>query len=176
MDKTFTLYFVVPVVLGVVILFAGVVILIITSRRKKQAGEINIDDWETVGGKILSSKIEEHEAKQSDSKGTHIDLTYEPIVEYVYVVNEVEYHGNKVFPGVSEKFGQEVAQEILEKYPHNTYVPVQYNPDNPSESALMPQREHPDYLIMAGYLFTSFGVSVCCFTSLMAFILLGKAQ
>ena len=69
--------------------------------------------------------------------------------------------------------GLDAAHEILKKYPVNSYAPVRYNPNDPAESALMSHPEHPDILLMAGYLFTGFGVLVCCFTSAMAFIVLG---
>jgi len=77
---------------------------LIASRRKGKAGEIDISEWETIGGKILSARIEERESPQSDKTGTRKDVTFEPIVDYVYVVNDVEHHDNKVFPGVSENW------------------------------------------------------------------------
>ena len=120
--------------------------------------------------------MEKRESQVDHKKGTLIDITYEPIVDYVYVVKDVEHHGNSVFPGISEKFDEKASQEILNKYPLNTYVPVRYNPDDPSVSALMPHPGHPDYIQMAGYLLTGFGLSVCCFTSFMAFIIVGNIK
>ena len=51
------------------------------------------------GGKILAAHLGEHETRHSDSHGTHVDITYEPVVEYVYTIDNAEYHGSKVFPG-----------------------------------------------------------------------------
>ena len=160
MDRTFLLYFVLPVIIGVLVLVLGVILWIVAARRKKKIGEIEIGDWETTGGKILSSRVEKRESQVDHKKGTLIDITY----------------GNSVFPGISEKFDEKASQEILNKYPLNTYVPVRYNPDDPSVSALMPHPGHPDYIQMAGYLLTGFGLSVCCFTSFMAFIIVGNIK
>ena len=171
MDRTFVLYFVVPVALGAGILLAGAILLMVASLRRRRSGEVDVDDWETAGGKVLSAKVKKRKAAQGES-----DSSYEPIVEYVYVVGDVERRGNKVFFGGGEKMSQADAEAILEKYPANSYVPVRYNPDNHAESALMSHPERPSYVLMGGYLFTSFGIAVCCFTSFMFVIILGGVR
>ena len=176
MDIRFVLYFVVPIILGIIILVAGVIALSIASRREKKAGGIDITDWSVTGGKVLSNRLEEQAAQTVRKDEAHSETIYSPIVDYVFVVNDVEHHGNTVFAGANENLLRAAAQEILDKYPANTYVPVRYNPDNPSESALMPHTHRQDTLWMAGWLFTGFGVSVCCFTMLMSFIILGGSQ
>jgi hypothetical protein len=174
MDPKFVMGFLIPLVIGILVLVAGVYFWISADRRRKKVGEIDIGDWETTGGKVLGTSVEERESRQNDRTGIHIDISYEPVVDYVYVVKDVELHGNKVFAGKSEKLDQKASQEIINKYPLNSYVAVRYNPENPSESALMPHLDHPDYIQLAGYLLTAFGISVCCFTTFMIFIMVGN--
>jgi len=174
MDIRFVLYFVVPVILGAVILVAGAIFLVIDSRRKKQAGDVETGDWETTGGKIIASHLEQHEARKDDQTGTHIDINFEPIIEYVYTVNNQEYRSNKVFPGDHIYFSQKAAQEILNEHPLNMYMPVKYMPDDPSVSSLENRPGGTNYMHVFGLVFTSFGVLVCCFTTFMTFIVMGR--
>ena len=175
MDTTFVMYFVVPVSLGSVIFLVGAVLLVIDSRKNKKRDNVETEDWSTTGGKILSVRIDEHESPRSDKNGTHVDITYEPIVDFVYVVDNVEHHGNKVFPGESANLGQKTAQEILDKYPVNSYVPVRYNPRDPSVSSLEEhQFQSSNRVLLAGRVLVAFGICVCCFTTFMLFILVGN--
>ena len=68
MNPLFAFYFVLPVILGVVILVMGALFLFIDSRRKKERGEIETQNWETTGGKIVSANINKHEDKSDDDK------------------------------------------------------------------------------------------------------------
>jgi hypothetical protein len=173
--KIVLFFFVIPVGLGTLILVVGGVLLLIDARKNKNKSEVETDDWITSGGKILSARIEEHEARHSDTHGMHVDITYEPVLDYVYMVDNVEHHGNKVFPGESDNLGQKAAQEILEKYPVNSYAPVRYNPQDPSVSSL---EEHPFHQSnrtrLAGQVLVAFGICVCCFTTFMLFLLIGR--
>jgi hypothetical protein len=153
-----------------------VILLIIASRNKKKADQGEIEDWSTTGGKIISARLSEHEVRKTDKRGTHIDITYEPVIEYSYVVDDVEQRGNKFFPGETTYFSQSEAQEILDKHPVNTYVPVHYNPQDPSVSSLEERSQDSNIVFVAGWIFTAFGISVCCFTSFMTFIIVGKVQ
>ncbi len=165
MSITFVLYFVVPITLGVLILLAGGVLFLMDARKNKSGTVSGAEEWNETGGKILSARLEEHTVPDAES-------TYEPVVEYVYTAGEKEYHGNMVFPGASARMKKDAAQEILNKYPVNAYAPVRYNPQDPSASAL---EERPyqavSRLRMAAQVLVAFGVLVCCFTSLMLFII-----
>ncbi len=176
MDIKFVLYFVVPIVAIILITVLGLIFLALAARHKKKIGQIEIDDWATTGGKILSVDVNAQQADQIPSGSKQTSNVYEPHVEYTYVVNNVEYHGTKVFPDKSEGYTQEAAQKIIAKYPVNGYVPVRFNPQDPSDSALQTQSRRVNYLTMAGWVFTGFGVLSCCFTSFMAFIVLGAIK
>jgi hypothetical protein len=176
MDPKFVMYFVVPAVLIVCIAGLGLVFLMISFRRKQKSGQIEIRDWATTGGKVLSVRLDDHHAGQIQAKDKPAVDDFEPHVEYAYVVNNVEYRGIKVFPGESAGFTQKAAQEILGKYPLNAYVPVRYNPQDPTDSALEARSRRTDFLTMAGWVLTGFGVVSCCYTSFMAFIILGAIR
>jgi Protein of unknown function (DUF3592) len=166
MNTTFMLYFVIPLSLGIVITLAGVIFLFVDSRRNKKTGRVDIESWLMTGGKVTSSRLSERQASD----------TYEPIIEYVYVVNDVEYHGNKIFPGENTGSKLSNAQEILNNHPMNTYVPVRYNPQNPAESALEAQPQRTNFITLAGWTLTGFGVCTFCFTTFMLLVVFGAAQ
>jgi hypothetical protein len=164
MDTKFLLYFVVPLSLGIIITVAGAVLLFVESRKRSKDGEIDIADWLSTGGKVTSAKLGKR----------HDDDTYEPIIKYVYSVEGTEYHGSKVFPHQSHPLSKkETAQDIIDRYPANSYVSVRYNPEKPSDSALEATPHPMNYAVIAGWILSGFGITSCCFTSFMAFIIFG---
>jgi Protein of unknown function (DUF3592) len=176
-DTTFILAFVVPIVLGTVILAIGGALLFWNSRRTKRGGKVETQDWQTTGGKVLAAHLEEHSAPSGDKPDAPVIKTYEPVVEYVYTVSGVEYHGSKVFPGGDSDFGQEEAQDITDRYPLNSYALVRYDPQNPSASSLEEHSPHSThYLLVAAQSLIALGIGVCCFTFFMMFILVGRFQ
>jgi hypothetical protein len=170
MDIKFVMYFVVPFVLATIILVIGVALLWISVYRRRRAGRVEIGEWPLTGGKILAARLAPHESPRQDKDRTQTALDYEPVVEYAYTVKGVEYQGNRLFPGESLYFSQGAAQKMLDQYPLNAYVPVQYDPNDPSKSTLEKQPQGTDYLYVGGLSLTIFGVVALCFTSFMAFI------
>jgi len=169
MDIRFVLYFVVPSILATIILVIGAALLGIDVYKRRKAGSVEIGEWSSTGGKILTASLGQHESPKQDKSGTQTVIDYEPVVEYAYTVKGVEYRGNKLFPGESLYFSHDAAQERLDQYPP-AYVPVKYNPNDPSISTLEKQPEGTNYLHVIGLALTLFGVVSCCFTSFMAFI------
>jgi hypothetical protein len=166
MNFTFFLYFVVPIIMITIITLIGVVLLLIDSRRKSKEGGTNHDEWQTIGGKVISSQMGEARA----------DGSYDPSVKYVYTVNGAEHQGVAVFSGRRADATKNTAQEILDQYTVNVYVPVRYNPENPSDSILDAARPNANnYTRFFGWLLTGFGIISCCFTVLMAFIIFSSA-
>jgi hypothetical protein len=166
MDIKFLLYFVVPLSLGIVITLAGAILLFVDTRKKSKVAEVNIEDWLTTGGKITSAQLGE---KQSDD-------SYEPMIEYIYTVNDTEHHGNHIFAGENIRTKKEAAQEVLDKHPVNMYVPVRYDPQTPSDSALEARPHSMNSIALAGWVLSGFGVLSCCFTAFMTLVIFGAAQ
>jgi hypothetical protein len=83
--------------------------------------------WRSTTGTILMSSVQT----------IHSGNSY-PVIVYQYEINGKQYQSQTIKAG--EQFlniriaGQ--AQEIVNRYPIGTTVPVYYNPDNPAESAL----------------------------------------
>lgn len=176
MNISYILYFVVPATLGAIIIITGAILLAVDARRKKKAGEVETADWLSTGGKIVSVQLNRHEARKDDTSGTHIDINFEPIVEYVYTVDNQEYRSTNVFPGDHIYFSEQAAQEILDEHPVNKYVPVNYDPKDPKNSSIENRPETQNKVHLAGMILTIFGVLVCCFTSFMTFIIVGKVM
>lgn len=174
MNTTFMLYFVVPTILGAVILIAGVIFLAVDARRKKMAGEVETSDWLSTGGKIVSVQLNRHEVKKEGQDGAKVEFNFEPIIEYVYTVDNSEYRSTRVFPGEHVYFSEHAAKEILDEHPVNNYVQVIYDPKDPQNSSIEKRPEGPNRVYLAGLVLTIFGILACCFTSFMAFIIVGR--
>jgi hypothetical protein len=174
MDKIFLMYFVVPISLGVGILLVGAVLLAIDSRRHKKFEQVETQGWETTGGKVTAARLDECLPQPGNKKGVQPEPAFKPVVEFVYTANGMEYTGNNIFPGDCENFSQAAAQAFLDKYPVNAYVPVLFNPEDPAKAALEDQPRRTNRMRMIGLLFTWFGICVCCFTSLMTFVIAGN--
>jgi hypothetical protein len=172
MDIKYELYFVLPFVLTAAISLVGLLLLSVSYRAKKRSGQIEIENWSIAGGKVLSLHLINSQPDAAAGNGE----TYDPLVEYVYVVDDAEYRGNRVFPGKSASLTRTAAQEILDKYPLNSFVPVRYNPEDPSESALEAESPRMTRVNTLGWIFTGFGVCACCFTTFMGLIILGGIQ
>jgi|GEM_PF-2025744 len=170
-ERTFLIYFLIlPISLGVGIFLTGLVLLAIESRRNLKK-DVETHNWETTGGKILSARLDENPPDEKGNKDPHPETTYIPVMEFVYTVNGKEFTSNNIFPGESENYNQSAAQEILGKYQVNSYVAVRYDPADPSISTIEDLPRRTNRLRMIGLLLTWFGVSVCCFSSLMIFIM-----
>ena len=169
-EQDFLIYFLyLPISLGVGIFLTGLVLLWINSRRQKESISIKTHDWHETGGKILKSQMEECPKEEIDPQDSEKHLR--PVIEYVFTVEGKEFHGSNVFPGDCRNINEQEAQDFLSKYPLNSYIPVIYDPRDPDSSALEPPPRTSNRLRMFGLLFTWFGVSVCCFSSLMLFIM-----
>ncbi len=170
-EKTFLIYFLVlPISVGIGIFLTGLVLMFIESRRNKKI-EVETHTWETTGGKIIAARLDECPPSEGDKKGAQAESTFIPVMEFIYTANGKEFTSNNIFPGDCDNYVKAAAQEILDKYPVNSFVPVRYDPEDPSISTLEDLPKPSNRLRMYGLLFTWFGVSVCCFSSLMIFIM-----
>jgi hypothetical protein len=169
-EQDFLIYFLyLPISLGVGIFLTGIVLLWIDSRRQKKIVEVKTHNWRETGGKVLETSLDECPKEEIDPEES--EKHFQPLIKYVYAVDGVEYRSDNVYPGDCKNITEEQGKEFLEKYPLNSYIPVIYDPDDPNSSALEQQPRQSNRMRMFGLLFTWFGVSVCCFSSLMLFIM-----
>jgi hypothetical protein len=113
---------------------------------RKKTNQVETGDWLVAGGKVT--------AVQPDS------------VQYSYTAGSAEFTGTTPLPaGTSPNM-----------YSANMYVPVRYNPKNPTDSMLDNLPRSANYMNFFGWLFAAFGILACCFTGFMAIIILGSVQ
>ena len=82
--------------------------------------------WERVTGKVLVSRIE---FQWED---------YQPIVEYVYRHNGIEYQGKNIRSHLVVYNFKRPAERLCARYPSGAPVEVYIDPNNPSRSVLEP--------------------------------------
>ena len=82
--------------------------------------------WKRVTGKVLVSRVE---FQWED---------YQPIVEYVYCHNGIEYRGKKVRSHLVVYNFKGPARRLCARYPLGASVDVYIDPNNPSRSVLEP--------------------------------------
>lgn len=169
MDKFFPFYFIIPISLGTAITLAGAILLAIDSRRKQKVVQAQGPAWETTGGKVVAIHMEKRQPASDQAEALQA-----PVVDYVYNVEEKEYSGRIIFPESERETNPEAVEEFLERFPMNAYVPVRFNPEDPSISNLDAKQWRSNRIRFIGLLCTYFGISVCCFTSFMAFLILGN--
>ena len=84
--------------------------------------------WPSVQGKIKSSKI------HYDSSYSKADPT--PWVEYTYDVDGKTYKSMNISPDGIVTNSQQLADDLMARYPKGAEVTVYYNPSNPSKACL----------------------------------------
>ena len=115
---------------GFVLLLIGAIFLVVglvAAKRAKAA-----QSWPVIPGTVLSSQVVEHES--TDSEGSS-SISYEPRVEYQYIVLGQSYTARRVAFGANS-FDYKKASEIAARYPEGAQVNVHYNPDKVKEATL----------------------------------------
>jgi len=115
---------------GFVLLLIGAIFLVVglvAAKRAKAA-----QSWPVIPGTVLSSQVVEHES--TDSEGSS-SISYEPRVEYQYIVMGQSYTARRVAFGANS-FDYKKASEIAARYPVGAQVSVHYNPDKVSDATL----------------------------------------
>lgn len=110
--------------LGVVPVFVGLVIAVVT-MRKYRAAQAQFS-WRVVPGEIISSSV-------------HFTWDYyDPVIEFRYTVDGKRLQGTKVRTGAVSTNWRGPAAQLVAKYPPGTAVEVYVNPDNPRDAVLEP--------------------------------------
>jgi uncharacterized protein DUF3592 len=116
-----------------VVVFAGafgalVLLFFIGSWRMSRRAA----DWPLVRGTVLSSGTERVQ-NRTDGRTT---VTYTPVVEYGYRVNDVDYVSRQIKLGVAMSASESYATGVAARYPKDAVIDVHYDPANPSNAAL----------------------------------------
>ncbi len=89
-------------------------------------------DWPLVRGTVLSSGTER---VQNRTNGRTM-VTYAPVVEYGYRVNDVDYVSRQIKLGVATSASESYAGRVAARYPKDAVIDVHYDPANPANAAL----------------------------------------
>jgi hypothetical protein len=116
-----------------VVIFAGafgalVLLFFIGSWRLSRRAA----DWPLVRGTVLSSGTERIQ-NRTDGRTT---VTYTPVVEYGYRVNDVDYVSRQIKLGVATSASESYAAGVAARYPKDAVIDVHYDPANPANAAL----------------------------------------
>lgn len=112
------------VVLGI----AYIVITILSKRNAQGAGY-----WPKIEGKVLRAFIYKHERKTP----SETSVTFTPVVEYAYTVDEVAHTSQRRdFSPASSFEDKGEAQKVVDAFAVGSEVEVRYNPNFPQQAAL----------------------------------------
>ena len=147
-----TMFTLIPIVLGLVTLFIGIVLLIIGWRGKKQSNAASA--WPSVPGRVTAASL--HTSTNYDQDNSP-STSYQPVVEYDYTVMGAAYHASRVAFGANS-FGKGQAEAILAKYPLDAPVTVYYNPEKPGEAVLEQSAKGTTLFLIVGGIFALIGL------------------
>ena len=115
---------------GCVIVFGLVFIVttILTKRSFQGAG-----NWPKADGKVVRAFVYKHVRKTP----SETSVTYTPVLEYVYTVDEVEYTSQRRDFAPADSFGDEgEAQKVVDAFAVGNEVKVRYNVNFPQQASL----------------------------------------
>lgn len=113
-------------------------LLALTVLGAKQALEMGDSrKWPSAPGVIESSRISRLIDTDSDDNWVQHDrYEYEVVVTYSYVVEGVQYQGDRLEIRPTKTSSERFAERELADYPVGKQVPVYYNPEEPERSVL----------------------------------------
>lgn len=84
--------------------------------------------WPKAKGEIISSELDTYYGN---------GMTYQPVIEFMYVVRDKEYRSNKIAIGYSGVSIKSISTSIVNKYYANKHVDISYNPKKPGYGVLI---------------------------------------
>ena len=94
-------------------------------------------DWPRAEGEVVRSGVETVWSSSSSSSGGR-SRSYAPLIVYRYGVNGTVYEGRQIWLNESQSFGfASSARAFAAQYPVGRRVSVIYNPEAPSDAALI---------------------------------------
>ncbi|GAP12005.1 hypothetical protein BECAL_03205 [Bellilinea caldifistulae] len=149
---------------GLFLLFAGIGVWLILRYQKNKEKARQSLDWPKTTGRIIESRIAEHESEDEDGISTY---TYSPVVRFEYQVAGITYTGDRMGIGPSVAISnRRKVEERIAYYPAGKNVPVFYNPQNPSEAVLEAGKTGKAELV-AGIILVVIAVTILCIGSVV---------
>lgn len=138
--------------------FLGVVAVVVVFALWRLFGSLN---WSETEGVVLDSVVETIDHGQKGVRTTDVAFDYKVVIEYRYSVGGKEYVGSRLFatmPNIVQS--STVAENFVNQYKAGVETKIFYNPENPSESALIAGSKLPKTTLMIISFFVVFVLSV----------------
>ncbi len=123
------------IVVTIIILILITYLIISNKKRFIKLYELNNSafKWPKAMGVIMQSELQDGSAFET--------IAWNHLFEYSFMINGVEFRSNNItFFDNSAYFDKADCIKAIEKYPVNSFVQVRYNPMNPKECCLYPQK------------------------------------
>lgn len=106
---------------------------------------IKSSNWVEINGIInvieLIEKYNRPDLAMSENKKS---FDYIINLKYIFTVNNINYTGTKIYPGLPNIFdNKDDAQSIVKQYSKNTNTIIYYDPLNPNSSSLITRKSIP---------------------------------
>ncbi len=90
------------------------------------------ESWNQTTGKVIKSQLDISGSGGEDS------ITYKPVVEYQYEVEQKLYNSKRLYFGsnISSSFKKRKSTKLVQKYSTGTEIIIYYNQSNPKESVI----------------------------------------
>jgi hypothetical protein len=143
---------------GLIFVGIGAFLLYKGQQSRKKVGASQ--GWPSTQGQIVDTHIDR--SMHTDSDGD-TDYSYTPRLEYTYEFGGVHYHGKNIYFGLASGYNnQSQAQEIIDRYPVGSEIPVYYDPANPEDSVLERKAGNFTTTLVLGIVFIIVGLCASC--------------
>ena len=100
------------------------------------------EDWPTVEGRVMSSKLKSHNNSRWNS------ITYSVQILFKYTVQDKVYLSDKFSFEQTRSKDLTSVRRIVDGYPAGKYVQLFYDPDNPGVAVLDPRPKGRSYVLL----------------------------
>ncbi len=123
------------VIAGILLLIFGAVgAYLVYSGIESRANARASETWPISGGTVLASEVETRPLYHRKTRTT--TYSYEPMIRYSYKVAGTAYECSTIRFGDLVRNSDQLAQQLLAKYPTGSTVEVRYNPADPACATL----------------------------------------
>lgn len=144
-----------PLLIRLIFVLAGLAILVpatgyyLYAHYRASAAQ----SWPRAEGRVLSSNFRSHYSESdSSSRRSGGSTSYYADVSYAYDVGGVRYHSDNVWlNGPSSTHRPEEAQAVVDAHPVGGPAHASYNPDDPTDVALVLNRPRWQLLFFTGF-------------------------
>lgn len=121
---------------GTLFFAAGGLLILASSWSYQRQAKATVQ-WPVVIGRIASSEVESFRERVGSARSGTRTTLYKAVIEYVYVVDGLEYHASRIAIGPYVATGSQArAAAQVAKYPVESAVEVHYDPQNPANAVL----------------------------------------